>query len=378
MPLRVAGPTGSFTTVSALDILSGDADIELDGRVVIIGVTASGLGDRFATPFDRNMPGVEVIATAVEQLLWSDGLWRNPQVRQIEALVALPVAVLCVLLTLLLPLSRGLPLAVAIMIGWVAVTWFVFPGGLWLSSAVPLVCAGLPILPAALLRYSGERRRAALSERAVSAFKKFQSPEIADMIGRNPDFLLHPEERKMVVCFVDLSGFTRISQDLGPARSQAFLKQFHRLLSDTVKPFDGVVLNFMGDGALIVFGAFESSDTVADNALNCAIRLVRDTRGLGVAEGLAHPLRSRIGLHFGDVVLSRLGDDSHQQLSVSGDTVNLCSRLLEVAKEGAENIAATNDFIASLSQPLPAPVDRQDTVLVRGREGAVAIGFWRV
>ncbi|MDK3074324.1 adenylate/guanylate cyclase domain-containing protein [Sedimentitalea sp. JM2-8] len=376
MPLRLAGPTGTVTTIPAMDILAESASMDLSGKVVILGVTATGLGDRFPTPFDPDLPGVEVMATAVSQLVGGDLLRRDDMVRRLDVVSAILLAMICVVPALLLPLSIGVPLAAGVLALWVAVVWLVFGLGIWLSAALPLASAGLPSALAGMLRYTYEKRRAARSDRAVSALKKFQSPALGDRITQDPDFLLVPETRNLVVSFVDLTGFTQISQDLGPEDSEAFLKKFHIFLEQTVESRDGIVLNFMGDGALLVFGMFEPSGNPADKALQAAIAMARQIHALGTAEGFARPLSCRIGLHWGAVVLSRLGGDLQQQLTITGDSVNLCSRLLEVAKSESATIAATSDFIACLSEPLPLPVNHSATHSVRGRHGDVRLSFW--
>ena len=79
MPVRFYGPAGSFKRISAAQVLRGDLDPEaVRGKVVVVGVTAAGAADAFATPFDRVAPGAEVFATAIGNLLAGDGLARTP------------------------------------------------------------------------------------------------------------------------------------------------------------------------------------------------------------------------------------------------------------------------------------------------------------
>ncbi|MEP5090207.1 MAG: adenylate/guanylate cyclase domain-containing protein [Paracoccaceae bacterium] len=378
MPLRLAGPTGTVTTISALDVLQGAASNDLSGKAVIVGVTATGLGDRFPTPFDPDLPGVEVMATAIAQLIEGEVLRRDCIIRRVDFISVLLLAMVCSVLVLTRPLSIGFPLAVGALAGWMAVTWLVFPFGIWLSAALPLAGAGPPMALAALLRYAHERRRAASSAQAVTALKKFQSPVLSEGIAENPDFLLEPAKIELVICFVDLSGFTLISQDLGPNKSEACLRRFHTLLAETVHERDGIILNFMGDGALLVYGVFETSQQPADHALKAAFRIAKSTRQLGRDLGFAHPLGCRIGLHHGEVVLSRMGGDLHQQLTVTGDSVNLCSRLLEITKSEAATIAATDEFMSNLKDSVPRPIVHRSIFPVRGRDGQVSLNFWRL
>lgn len=376
LPVRLAGPSGTVLTVSALDLLNG-TDVEmLAGKMVVLGVTATALGDRFSTPFDGNTPGVEIVATAISQLLGAPGLRRDPAIRQTDFMATVGLAFAYVFLILRLPLSRGGTLAAGMLAAWIATIWFAFSQGLWLSAALPLTGVAPPMLIASAIRYTRERRQAASVDRAVTALRRFQSPALAEMIEKDPDFLVRPVTRDLIIVFVDLSGFTGLSQSLGPQGTQDFLKRFHKTVTQIVHDRHGVVLNYMGDGALAVFGIDENTTAPADDAMMAAFSLVEDIRSLGISRGFANPLGSRIGIHAGPVVLSRLGDENQQQVSVTGDSVNLASRLMEVAKSEGAAIAATADLLNRLQHPPPRTQGKTKTLSVRGRTGDVGVHLW--
>ena len=145
MPLRFYGPAGSFKRISAAQVLRGDLDPEaLRGKVVVVGVTATGAADTFATPFDRVAPGAEVFATAIGNLLAGDGLARTPSTRRIDAAAAIALPVLMIALMAMRRAAIGLssrkpgfrPLARGVFLAFV--------NGYWLSVAAPLASA-LPL-----------------------------------------------------------------------------------------------------------------------------------------------------------------------------------------------------------------------------------------
>ncbi len=376
MPLRLVGPSGTVTTLPALDVLEGRATGRLTGKVVVLGLTGTGLGDRFPTPFDGNTPGVELIATAISQLLGGPGLVRDDTVRRIDVGMATGVAFLCTFTVLALSLGLGVTLALGLLGLWIAAIWFAFPFGWWLSAALPLMATLPPVLGAAGLRYVQERRKSAIADRAVVALKKFQSPALADMIADDPDFLARPVTRDLVIFFVDLSGFTLLSQSLGPQGTEDFLKRFHSVVAREVHNQNGIVFNYMGDGALAVFGMRDTHPNPADDAMKAAFELVAAIGALGTSQGLDVPLGCRIGVHLGPVVLSRLGDDRQQQVSVTGDSVNLASRLMEIAKAQGASIAASADVLAALTDPPHRAATQIKTVEVRGRTGDVDVHLW--
>lgn len=376
MPLRLAGPTGRIKTYSAKDVLSGYIKDDLADKAVILGFTATAFGDRFPNPFDENVPGVEIIATAVSQLLGAPSLRRDALTRRTDATAGVALSVLTTLLVIALPLSLGIPLALAVLAAWMVTVWYAFSIGIWLSASIPLVCVVVTIFMAASWRYFGERRSATQGAQALAALKEFQSPALAEMIANDPSFLKHPTEQRLSVFFVDLSSFTNLSEKLGPTGTQDLLKQFHQLTARTIEANNGIVLNYMGDGALAVFGMTTLPPKGADDAMQAAFELVQEIDKLGPALAQGLHVRCRIGLHHGDVIVSRLGGDRHQQVSVAGDTVNLASRLLEIAKEQTATIAVTDAVLQIASRPPQHTPARVKPVAVRGRDSDALVHFW--
>ena len=377
MPLRALGPTGTVPTISAQTLLDGPMPESLAGKIVLMGYTATATGDRFETPFSLDTPGVEVIASGISQLLESDTLRRDQDTREWDAVHACLVTLAGVLAILFLPLSRGLPLALAILVVSFTITSALFASGVWLSAAVPLVAAAPPMLFAGGLRYNLERGQARRSERSAASLRRFQSPALVQQLERDPDYLARPHEQELVIFFVDLTGFTALSQRLGADGTQQLLALFHKLTAQTVEAEGGSVFNYMGDGALAVFG-LEPATAPADRALAAAVGLVNALSSARLDQAPQERLQCRIGLHSGPATLSRLGGESYQQVTASGDTVNLASRLMEVAKSQNATIVASSDFCKALKQGTHVAQADAVHVPIRGRDGEVDVFCWTV
>ncbi|WP_300038193.1 CHASE2 domain-containing protein [uncultured Roseobacter sp.] len=377
LPLRHLGPSGTVPGISAADLLRGPQPDRLKDRLVVLGYTASGVGDRFPTPFDPSTPGVEIIATTVSQLLGGPGLWRDDTTRVWDAGHAVLLTAASMVALICLPLGAGAAVVAFLVAGSFAVITGLFATGIWMSAALPLICAVPPSLACGGLRYRTERRRAHRSEQAVRALRRFQSPMLADRIAREPDYLLRPVTRDMQVFFVDLTGFTTLSQKLGSEGTRALLSRFHSLVGEEIEGAGGSVLNYMGDGALAVFGLAETGEVhSADACIGAALALAQKLEAEDSFARTDGTPACRIGLHSGPVVLSRLGTDTHQQVTVSGDTVNLASRLMEVAKEERAAIVASGEFMQNVMTPPGAA--RSAQVRIRGREGTVQVHAWTV
>jgi adenylate cyclase len=138
LPIRYYGPAGSFRRLSAARLIRGEFDPAfLRGQVVVVGITATGLGDIFATPFDRVAPGVEIFATAISNLLSGEGLARTPTTRGIDAGAATGMPVVMIALIAMRRAAVGFAVAVLAFLLWAVGVFLAFVNGYWLGMAAP-------------------------------------------------------------------------------------------------------------------------------------------------------------------------------------------------------------------------------------------------
>lgn len=382
LALRFYGPRGSIATVSALELLRGGLPPDaLRGRAVVIGATAIASGDTFATPFSPVVPGVEILATGIGNLIGGEALIRTQQTRWIDALAGGLFALLAVLLIDLRRSLLGLLSVAALAVGWTIFVFALFLQGYWFSLTLPL----MTLLPVAALygaaRHWLDRRRVQQLSRVEQGLRPFHPPGLAARLAAEPAFLAAPRRQQAAVLFIDLSGFTGASEALGEARTRELLKSFHSLVDEAVSAEGGFVVSFMGDGAMALFGFPEQRPDDAARALRAALALRARAAAWARHEGRgpAGPLDARLGVHFGPVVISRLGGASHQHITATGDTVNVASRLLEIAKQRRAPLAIGDSLYTAaiaeapalasgFTQPFAAPL--------RGRERPVIIRTW--
>jgi adenylate cyclase len=382
MPLRFYGPEGSFKRISAGQVLRGDLDPEaLRGKLVIVGVTAAGAADSFATPFDRVAPGVEIFATAIGNLLAGDGLARTPSTRRMDAAAAIALPVLMIALMAMRRPAIGLSLASLVVALWLAAVFVAFVNGYWLSVAAPLAAVVPLTMSFAVARSIVERRAGTRLAAERSTLARFHSPALLDHLLKEPDFLEKPVRQDVAVMFLDLSGSTAVAEALGPEWSRDLLSEMQTLVEREVTAHDGVVINYMGDGVLAVFGLPKPRSDAAARAL-AAVEALHESMTAWLAKlppAAGERLDFRIGLHFGPAILSRLGSPTQQQISATGDTVNVANRLLEVAKEQHCRIVVTEDlFQAASATPTVSATSDAGTyapliVSIRGRASDLAI-----
>jgi adenylate cyclase len=139
----------------------------------------------------------------------------------------------------------------------------------------------------------------------------------------------------------------------------------------------GIVINYMGDGVLAVFGLPTPEPDDAARALT-TVQSLCDSLAAWLTElppAARDRLDFRIGAHFGPAIISRLGSPTHQQITAAGDTVNVTSRLLEVAKQQHCRVVLTEDLVEA-ARPLAEPVEGRYaslTVPIRGRASSLRI-----
>jgi adenylate cyclase len=384
LPLRFYGPRGTIRTISAKDVLGGRMEAQaVRDRIVVIGATVAGGGDVFPTPFDPVLPGVEVLATAMAHLSEGDGLVRDRRVRLADAVVA---TILPMLLVLLLSWHRsalGFAVIAVVAVLWIGMTAAVFVKGIWLSATLPLAAAAPPAVLFGAAQLWLDRWRADRLAVERRTLRQFQPPSLTERLARDPDFLAKPVRQEAALVFIDLSGFTGLSEVLGPNETRDVLQGFHRLVDDEAVRHHGVVAGFMGDGAMLLFGLPEPGAEDACHAVEACIALCERARAwlASLPESITSNLGFKIGAHFGTIVASRLGGESHQHITAIGDTVNVASRLMEVAAAHGFELALSDDLYRAAGAACSA-FDRGflqgalDTT-IRGRSGSVRIWLWR-
>lgn len=383
LPISFYGPRGTIRTVGASAALNGTlARGDIQDRAVVIGVTVTGGGDFFPTPFDPVMPGVEVVATAITHLLAKDALVRNPAVRLADAAVAVLLPMLLVGLLAWRRNAVGLLAIAAVAAIWSIVNVAAFSRGIWLSAALPIAATAPPtILFGAVQIWVGRRRAQHFAQRS-HVLQQFQAPRLRAWLTRDPGFLLQPVHQDAAIVFIDLSGFTALSETAGPNATRELLNDFQAMVDREAEACGGLITSFMGDGAMILFGLPQATASDAGNAVNCCIGLSARTHAWlnSLPPQVASRIGFKIGAHFGAIVASRIGG-SHQHVTAIGDTVNVASRLMEVAASHGAELALSNDLLREAGPRSPlltsGVLTGPEEAPIRGRSGVMNVWLWR-
>ena len=323
----------------------------VQGRAVLIGAQALGLGDTYRTPFADQLPGMAIIAMAADGMITGDSLIR-PLWRETAALAGM-LAVGLLVWTVWLRMGRrgaagrrrrprtAIALAtlgsLAIVVSALAVLFAAFAGSrIWLDGIGPVAaglaqgtcCAIGTLARERRARQAAERRSTALEERVGHAQRL-----VGDASG----------PVMATVLFTDLVGFTRFAEEASPDRVLELVRSFQSMVVDAVVDTGGVIDSYMGDGAMACFGIGDAGPQPAAQAVRAARRLIdrwhAHTAGID-APGPPAP-DVAVGIHSGFVVAGDVGHRHLIRFTLVGDTVNLASRMEQACRDHACRLVIT-------------------------------------
>jgi adenylate cyclase len=320
-------PVGSFRQIGFADVLAGRVPADtFAGKIVLVGATATGLGDFLATPYTPSLPGIERHATLIANMLGADFLRRDDQAAVLDTLLILLGGILVGLAArwgaLAAAAAMGLSLAAV-----ASLDGYAFANGLWLNFTFPAATPVIAFIAILAAKYAVETRR---EQWIRAAFSRYLHPDVVDELCRSHATLrLGGEERELTVLFVDIRGFGRMAQALSASELVALLNEFFEAMTEVVLAHRGMLDKFIGDSLMAVFGAPLREPEHAVHACRAALEM-RTALALMHERWRAQnrPCAAmRIGINTGRMIIGNMGTKRRFAYTVIGDEVNLASRL---------------------------------------------------
>ena len=346
---------------------------EIEGRLILVGTSAPGLFDLRATPLDAVVPGVEIHAEALEQMLTGDFLVRPDFAPAAEMAYILALGlILAGLLGYLGPQWTGLA-ALVLIVAVNAVSWFAYTGRGWLIDPITPTLMGAAIYLAgslaAYLRTRAER------DQVRDAFGHYLAPTVVEALARDPSRLkLGGEEREISVLFLDIRGFTTISETMNATELTGFLNRFLTPMTEEILKSGGTIDKYMGDAIMAFWNAPVEVGDHAQRSCKTAQAMIAQVARLNRENaqnaGNSPALRIGVGINTGVACVGNLGSNQRFAYSAIGDNVNIAARL-----EGQTKTYGT-DIIVGEATMLSAPADaffELDLLKVKGRSEPVRI-----
>ena len=303
------------------------------GKVILIGSSAEGLLDLRSTP-QGLIPGVEIHANAVEQIIDNHYLIRPQIVKDAENNFILVVGLLTILLAPFLGVVWMALLTISTVGGAFTLSVMAFMDhGILIDPVYPALAAISIFMLSSILTYI---RTEADRKRVKEAFGLYISPDFMQELTKDPDKLsLGGEVKELSVMFTDIRSFTTISESLTPEELIQLMNEFLTPMSDLVMRNRGTIDKYMGDAMMAFWNAPLDDDNHARNAcytalsMNEALGPINDELAIKAEKEGKDPLilQAGIGINTGPCSVGNMGSKQRFAYSALGDAVNLASRL---------------------------------------------------
>lgn len=343
---------------------------ELGGKIVVVSEVATGSADVGPVPTDNNFPLSGLHANVIYSIISSQFITRIGE--------GWMVLIELMVLTVLVALSRRLASVwLTLSMLCVLVLYLVFSTASFLAGVI------VDPLPATLMivfgmlsilgyRFFDEQKN---KEALRRSFESYFPPTVVRRIMANPGLITAGGQKKeLTILFSDIKSFTTYSSTMKPDDIQRLLNEYFGAMVDIVFKHEGTVDKFIGDGLMVFFGDPEPQPDHALRCVRAAIDMQKKTRELKQkweADGW-FPVRIRIGINTGPVVVGNMGSQRRLSYTVLGSDVNLAQRLESNAPvEGIMISQRTYELVKD-----HVPTRPLDPVTVKGLEEPIKV--WEV
>ncbi|MFC1837677.1 CHASE2 domain-containing protein [Thermodesulfobacteriota bacterium] len=380
--LNFRGPAGTFQAYSAaaviqseLRLLSGDKppireQSPFKDCYVFLGFTAPGLFDLKPTPIAGVYPGVEIHATALDNLLAED-----------FHRLASPLLVIALAVTLALLAgvtvswcTRGATIFISFLLFVslpVLLAFLAYNVQIWLPLIVLAAGVLFSLTGALFFNFITEGRQKRFIKQA---FRQYLSPAVIDLLLKHPERLkLGGERRILSIFFSDLQGFTSISEKMDPEELTALLNEYLSVMTGIIHEEGGTVDKYEGDAIIAFWNAPVDQEDHAECAVRAALRCQAALAEMRprLRKQVGGDLMMRIGINTGEVVVGNMGSHTRFDYTMLGDAVNLAARLEGINKQFCTYTIISAATLAAMGQAFP--VRELSRVQVVGRKEPVTI-----
>ena len=179
----------------------------------------------------------------------------------------------------------------------------------------------------------------------IGTFKRYISPDVAEALVEKQDdaMSLGGRKRNVACLFVDIRGFTKMSEELSPEEVVDILNGYLEMATNQVFKFGGMVDKFIGDCVMAIFNAPLDLDDYIFKAVCAAYGIVKEGKAIcdHVLEKYNKKLEFGVGVHYGDAVIGNIGSKTRMDFTAIGDTVNTASRI--EASAGGSQVLISKD-----------------------------------
>lgn len=320
---------GYYDNISVSDILDGSIDPSyFAGKIVLIGPYAAGMQDEYRTSIDHASPmyGIEIQANLIDAFRQGSFAKEVDNFLQLAALFLITVAVLIYFSDR--RVKPSLAVWGLVIAGWMLLCKICYLSGLilhvlWIPLSVTVCFIGSIAIN--YIRSQRERRR------ITSTFGRYVDPAIMNQLlaQGSSSMQLGGRTLDIAVLFVDIRGFTTMSESLEPTVVVDIINQYLTLTTECIMRYHGTLDKFVGDCTMAFWNAPVPQDDPVYMAARCAMDMVEGSKALGekLQQRFGRTVSFGIGINYGPAVVGNIGAPKRMDYTAIGDTVNTAARL---------------------------------------------------
>ncbi|MFI3171231.1 MAG: adenylate/guanylate cyclase domain-containing protein [Eubacteriales bacterium] len=332
-----SGGPGDYDRYSFIDVLNGTIDTRLfEDSIVMIGAYAEGMQDSYNVACSITgvqMYGVEIQANILQACMeGKTNVILNPYVSTILFMLLM---VLYLFMVSKVNVRGAIITTGVFSAGTAAGGLVLYHFGLKNSIVTfPILLIVVCIIKILYTYVSEVRKRAKL----IHMFKRYAEPQLVDQMLRDGQYALELEGQKkeVTVLFVDIRGFTSLSEELTSHEIVHILNVYFEAVTVEIQKYQGMLDKFIGDAAMAIFNApFDSLD-YEFRAIEAALGIMKQAKVIGdyTEREFGRRIEFGIGINTGVAVVGNIGSSTRLDYTAIGDTVNIASRLESNAEGG--------------------------------------------
>lgn len=315
-------------------VISGEIDPSyFSGSLVLIGPYTVGLQDHYYTPMSNTIPmyGVEIHANIIQSLY--DNYIFEEATKPMGALIVIGTAILAFFTIDFVRPKWAIFVALAFLAVYTIMFTITFHSQhLILPLIYPYLAIIFAYVTSVVWQYLAERME---KQRVTGIFGRYVSKSVVDeLLATKEEITVGGERKDVTLMFVDIRGFTPLSEKMEPEEVINILNEYLDLCSRAVFANEGTIDKFMGDGVMVIFGAPIVQEDHAKRAVRTALMMQSEAEALSdrLQEKYGRSVAFGIGINSGPAVVGNIGSNERLDYTAIGDTVNLAARLESNAK----------------------------------------------
>jgi adenylate cyclase len=335
-------------------------EMQVNGKFVIIGVTANGVMPQIATPVGLLEPH-KIQAALAESILIQDSPYIPDWHLAVELLILVITVIFVWLCINIFGMTLGIVFTSILFFLTIFLGHYLIQRGILIDVSWTLISQFITASIGFYLRF---REQYKLRQQIKKQFEHYLDPRQVKKLQDNPESLKLGGERKYCTfLFTDVRGFTNLSERLEPEEVTEIMNKALTIQANVVKKYGGMVDKYIGDAMMAIFNAPLPLDNHEDKAILTAIEIKKQMQkaNLGINIG--------IGINSGNAVIGNMGSDTRFDYTAIGSDVNLAARCESSCKEVGEDIVIAHNTIENTN----IYVEKLKPILMKGISKPVQI-----